>query len=243
MGSPTRYGCCLCKKQVKGKIKRLVSKGLLKILQDRGENIDKKSQSCNPCRLKVSHRTAEEVQNRPKTTTNSVSIPFCSAGKSHNKCAFSSSKTNLRVIPTEARIDSFVLFGLLVPVGCKCCPEHLLGKKRNPNQDIDVSSYRKKTSLLTSNEVSDLLSKIKTRASYNLTNFKLDFEHLHDEDYNTLMGISKENFFDLTSNITSLRNKKCRSVKNAIGILLFKLKSGLSNGFLLHSVACVADVR
>lgn len=105
-------------------------------------------------------------------------------------------------------------------------------KNLNPNQDIDMSSYRKKTSLLTSNEASDLLSKIKTRASHNLINFKLDFEHLHNEDYNTLIGISKDNFFDLTSNITSLRNTKCRSVKNAIGILLFKLKSGLSNGVL-----------
>lgn len=93
-----------------------------------------------------------------------------------------------------------------------------------------MSSYRKKTSLLTSNEASDLLSKFKTRASHNLTNFKL--EHLHNEDYNTLIGISKDNFFDLTSNITSLRNTKCRPVKNAIGILLFKLKSGLSNGVL-----------
>lgn len=183
MDSPTRYSCCVCKKQVKGKTKRLVSKGLVKILQDRGENIDKNSRICNLCRLKVSHRTAKEVQNRPKTTTNSMSIPFCSAGKSHNKCAFLSSKTNLRIIPTEAGIDSFVLFGLLVPVGCKCCPKHLIGKRLNPNQEIDMSSYRKKTSLLTSNEVFDLLSKIKTRESHNSTNFKLDFEHLRDEDF------------------------------------------------------------
>lgn len=106
----------------------IVSKVLVKILQDIDENIDKNSQICNPCRLKVSHKIAKKVQNRPKTTTNSVSIPFCSAGKSFSKCAFCCSKTNLRGVPTEARIEFFVLFGLLVPVGCKCCPKHLLGK-------------------------------------------------------------------------------------------------------------------
>ncbi|XP_061171659.1 uncharacterized protein LOC133181135 [Saccostrea echinata] len=228
MGPPARYGCCVCKKQVKGKIKRPVSKSLMKILREKGLHIDKNSQICNPCRLDI----AKQVQGRPKTTANSVTIPFCSAGKSHSKCAFCDGKINLKIIPTEARIDSFVMFGLLVPVGCKCCPKHLIGKNLNPNQAIDVTSYRKKMSSLTSQEVSDLLTKIRTRAMHNLTTYKLDFENLHDEDYMTLLGLSKENFFDITSFTTSLRNTKMRSIKNAIGILLFKLKSGLSNGIL-----------
>jgi hypothetical protein len=53
-----------------------------------------------------------------------------------------------------------------------------------------------------------------------------------DEDYESLLGISKGSFEDLTSSIISLHTSKNRSIKNAIGILLFKLKSGLSNGVL-----------
>lgn len=83
------------------------------------------------------------------------------------------------------------------------------------------------------NEVFDLFLKIKIRVLYNLINFKFDFEYLYDEDYNILIGILKENFFDLILNIILFWNIKCRLVKNVIGIFLFKLKLGLLNGVIV----------
>lgn len=110
MGSPTRFN-------------KEINICLVNNFQDKGENINKIL--LNSCRLKVSHETTKQVQNRPTITTNLVRLPFCSAEKSHNtrKCAFCNSKTTLRVIPSETGIDPFVLLGLLVSVGSKSCPK------------------------------------------------------------------------------------------------------------------------
>lgn len=72
----------------------------------------------------------------------------------------------------------------------------------NPSQDIDVSFYKKKTSILASSpQIYGIRLAFKNqnniRASYvhNLTSFNLDFENLHNEDDNTLIKISKDSCF------------------------------------------------
>ena len=227
-----KYGCCV-KRQLKGKLKRDVSKKLKKVLEEKGIEVNEKSQICNQCRLSKTH-VKLHVQPCTKVKANqaSVSLPFVSAGKSNSKCAFCNSKTGLRVIPKEARTDAFTIFSILVPVGCKCSPKHLIGKNMNPNQTINTMSYRKQHSPLTSEEITDLLSRLKSRAILSSMRGKIDFDVICEEDHHSLLGISKDSFNDLTSSIISLKKSRNRSIKNAVGILLFKLKSGLSNGLL-----------
>lgn len=58
-----------------------------------------------------------------------------------------------------------------------------------------------------------------------------DNEFLNDEDYINLTGINKQYFETLCSEIHGMRRKKY-SKKNVIGILLTKLRTGLSSTVL-----------
>lgn len=234
MGRPSRYGCCVCKKQLKGKTKRYIPQSLKALLTQQGHTLDKSSQICTKCRIQAKSK----VQCAPKgnSTTNSpcISLPIVSAGKSHNKCVFCCERNNIVVVPKEARMDAFIHFQLLVPVGCKCCRKHLLGKRLNIDHlHVDFDKYKKHNSALSSKEIQDLLEHVRLRAMGSCNTYNLSFDKLiKDEDYNSLLGISKLNFDDLVLHVTSMRNTQNRTVRNAVGILLFKLKSGLSNGLL-----------
>lgn len=131
-------------------------------------------------------------------------------------------------------MDAFIHFQLLVPVGCKCCCRHLLVKWLNTDHlHVDFDKYKKHNSVLSFKEIQDLLEHVRLRAMGSCNTYNLSFDKLiKDEDYNSLLGISKLNFDDLVLHVTSMRNTQNRTVRNAVGILLFKLKSGLSNGLL-----------
>lgn len=55
---------------------------------------------------------------------------------------------------------------------------------------------------------------------------------LCDDDYKTLLGVSIDQFIDLNQHVTSMRNTKERTIRNAIDIFLFKTKCGLSNALI-----------
>ena len=76
----------------------------------------------------------------------------------------------------------------------------------NPNQTINTMSYRKQHSPLTSEEITDLLSRLKSRAILSSMRGKIDFDVICEEDHHSLLGISKDSFNDLTSSIISLKN-------------------------------------
>ena len=65
---------------------------------------------------------------------------------------------------------------------------------------------------------------------------RLTFDNLDiftNEDLVNLTGITKEQFLDLHSQIENeIRNTQTRSTETTLGILLFKLKSGVSNKLL-----------
>ena len=67
-------------------------------------------------------------------------------------------------------------------------------------------------------------------------NRRLDFDDndLDDDDYCNLTGLTKQNFDDLCSHVKpgSIRETKLRSVRTCIGMLLMKLKTGMSNNIL-----------
>ena len=59
-----------------------------------------------------------------------------------------------------------------------------------------------------------------------------DDHRLTEEDFKSLIGMSKDQFIDLNEHVTFMRSPKEIPVRNAIGIFLFKIKSGLSNGLI-----------
>ncbi|CAF5085800.1 unnamed protein product, partial [Rotaria sp. Silwood1] len=76
------------------------------------------------------------------------------------------------------------------------------------------------------NELQSLLTEARSRPPIDF-----DDDQMTTDQYLSLTGISKENFFDLCSHIPSpsLRQTSLRSARQSIGCLLVKLRLGLSN--------------
>ncbi|XP_062613816.1 uncharacterized protein LOC134275563 [Saccostrea cucullata] len=88
------------------------------------------------------------------------------------------------------------------------------------------------TKKLSSGELSDYLSQCRELLlKSESTRVDFDNESLNDEDYMNLTGINKQDFEALCSQIHGLRQKKY-SKKTVIGILLTKLRTGLSSTVL-----------
>lgn len=128
-------------------------------------------------------------------------------------------------------MDIFINFGILVPVGARWCSFHLSGNFIKPSTYVHKSMFKKKSISMNSNEIMKLFDDIRKAANHN-RRLSFDDHRLTEEDYTPLLGISKDQFNDLNLHVPSMRSSKERTVRNAIGIFLFKMKSGLSNGLI-----------
>lgn len=84
--------------------------------------------------------------------------------------------------------------------------------------------FRKKSTALNSDEIVSLFNDLRKVASTSQSR-RMSFDNhlLSDEDYKTLLGVSIDQFIDLNQHVTSMRNTKERTIRNAIGIFLFKM--------------------
>ena len=142
---------------------------------------------------------------------NSISLPIVTAGKCNKSCIICRKTGSLKCIPREARMDIFINFGILVPLGARCCPLHLTGNFIKPSTHVHTSMFRKKSTALNSDEIVSLFNDLRKVA---------------------LLGVSIDQFIDLNQHVTSMRNTKERTIRNAIDIFLFKTKCGLSNALI-----------
>ena len=83
----------------------------------------------------------------------------------------------------------------------------------------------------------------------NSTATRKDFDNnaLENNDYLNLFGLARAQFDDLCAHIHpgSLRDTKLRSIRTCVGILLTKLKTGMSKNVLstIFFLACEAEAR
>lgn len=64
---------------------------------------------------------------------------------------------------------------------------------------------------------------------------KLNFDvqmSMSDDDFVNLTGLTKQQFDVVATHVTDLRNSEVRSIRTCLTILLFKLRTGLSNTIL-----------
>lgn len=236
MVSPEKYGCCVCKRQLKGKRKRPVSVNIAKVLRTRGIETTNVSTICDTCRLSNKNTLSKNISRIPiqgSPNENSISLPIVTAGKCNKSCIICRKTGSLKCIPREARMDIFINFGILVPLGARCCPLHLTGNFIKPSTHVHTSMFRKKSTALNSDEIVSLFNDLRKVASTSQSR-RMSFDNhlLSDEDYKTLLGVSIDQFIDLNQHVTSMRNTKERTIRNAIGIFLFKMKCGLSNALI-----------
>ena len=130
----------------------------------------------------------------------------------------------------------FIEKTILLPAGSRCCPVHLADGVFTDDafakfDDIEVrnKSDFNRTGIL------DLIHRLQNTArSNNERRINFDGNDLNDDDYLNLVGLNKSQFDDLCSHVKAgtIRDTKVRSTRTCVGIMLTKLKSGMSNRIL-----------
>ncbi|XP_062572783.1 uncharacterized protein LOC134234752 [Saccostrea cucullata] len=137
----------------------------------------------------------------------------------------------MRVVPLQARTNIFLEKGIYVDENSRSCKSHFLNDILTQTAMSQIEGTNDET-YLNRTDVADLLQRMRQSM---LLKARLDFENplsLSDEDYYYFTGLSKNQFFEVLSSLTSLRNTSVRSKRTCLAILLVKLRTGLSNNLL-----------
>jgi hypothetical protein len=165
-----------------------------------------------------------------------IHLNILSTQTSHKYCTVCKNKANSRVrlsvIPLKARTQAFIDIAIFIDSKARGCPFHLPHQyfKEDSLNQIKAKynqSYMNRTDIVT------LLQNV--RATLSKKSPRLSFDHpncLSDEDYYSLTGVTKHQFSQISSRLSSLRNSSVRSVESCLGILLVKLRTGLPNSIL-----------
>ncbi|XP_033730151.1 uncharacterized protein LOC117319467 [Pecten maximus] len=252
--APRAYPCVVCSKRTKPVERRPISgnkslrKYLLKTYLIRAQEGDV---ICGRCRQQ--HRR-HQLSNIPSSTRSNqssdhdisakksrlssprnITLPIPSTGGSHTKCVVCQSfPSHLIVVPRDTKYSLFLLKGILLPVGTRCCPVHIKHGLFSSEALECIVASRDSTSV-NRTDIAQLITSIRDAANKSQDQ-RINFDSpdaLSNDDYVSLTGLGREQFCDLCSHLKStLRNTKNRSLKACVGIFLTKLKGGMSNRML-----------
>ena len=251
---PKNFNCTVCNVQTKanGNDRRPVSTEHKYIIERHlGKTVNDESVICNKCRhkcrtfakKKTKHVNAvswtQKVNDngpstRPATIHSppSVSLPFPCTPKGHSVCCLCKrAGPKLIVMTTQIRHQVFMEREILIPAGSRCCPNHIYDNRVSDTALNDIRTVGDRSELNRSS-VADLLRFMRTTALRH-EKTRLDFDGpngLKEEEYLTLLGISKDSFLDLFKYVQDqVRNTPARSARTSLAIFLMKMRSGLSN--------------
>lgn len=160
-----------------------------------------------------------------------VTIPFKRTTKSKKYCIICKKTMPLVVVPAEGKLQIFIKQGLIIQGPVRCCKRHLRGKYFKNIDENRIQSASDST-ILSSSEVTELLNHLRSYARRDLLDFNTPGT-LSDIDYHRLTGISEADFNDLFNYVKPyIRNTSARSARCCLGILLMKLRTGLSHSIL-----------
>lgn len=254
---PKHYKCTICGKY-RLKHRRPIRTQSLKEYVEKtiGRSTNEDDVICSKCRsvykryVRDSHNETHETEGSDDdfvvvdsaACTNDMISPknihlnILSTQSSHKYCIVckkqANSRVKLSVIPLKARTQAFIDKAIFIDSKARCCPFHLLHQyfKEDSLNQIKAKynqSYMNRTDIVT------LLQNV--RATLSQKSSRLSFDHpncLSDEDYYSLTGVTKHQFSQISSRLSSLRNSSVRSVESCLGILLVKLRTGLPNSIL-----------
>ncbi|XP_062610716.1 uncharacterized protein LOC134272508 [Saccostrea cucullata] len=137
----------------------------------------------------------------------------------------------MRVVPLQARTNIVLEKGIYVDENSRSCKSHFQNDILTQTAMSQIEGTNDET-YLNRTDIADLLQRMRQSM---LLKARLDFENplsLSDEDYYYFTGLSKNQFFEVLSSLTSLRNTSVRSKRTCLAILLVILRTGLSNNLL-----------
>lgn len=262
------YTCCCCKKRIQKAKLRKVNLNSVELCNFFRQNVKRdltdNDYLCNKClnRYYFAKRTNStcgasscEQENRDGPSTSkipnkspcNIKLPILGKGGNNLKCIFCNKRNRKLVsVPDNIKTDIFIEKGILLSKRSRCCKIHLKGNKLKSEiyDNIEASSeetYINRTGLY---NILENVRSVANKSKHKRIDFSTDSE-LADEDYVSLTGLNIEQFDDLCSNVSSLRDTSVRSKRTALAIFLTKLRTGLSNRILkvLFGVNCRFSIQ
>lgn len=169
-----------------------------------------------------------------ESSPKNIALPIFSTGKSHSSCCVCKKRgAKLVVIPAEVRYRLFIEKECLLLAGSRCCSCHFADNYFTQATLNDIKFTTKSPTDFNRADLMNLINYVRTIALKNeQSRIDFDGDKLTDADYLSLTGITKANFDDICSHLTTIRNNKNRSSRTCIALLLVKLRSGMSNRLL-----------
>lgn len=136
-----------------------------------------------------------------------------------------------QVVPDLARTVAFIKEKIFIPKGIRCCRSHMDNNIFRP--DVQIKKDGLKACPVTQ-ELLDMCESARQLAELKLKeDYKINFDNptMTDTEYETLTGITKSNFDDVLEK-TGLYTTRLRTARQALGVLLVKLRTNLSNPVL-----------
>ncbi|CAF4353190.1 unnamed protein product, partial [Rotaria magnacalcarata] len=170
---------------------------------------------------------------------NLFSAPITIPPYSNKYCCICNAKFSTQRVITlsdDVRMNAFKFYLIYFRHNSRCCRSHLENNYLKSSAIYALNRNYPETSSVTDELLSTMIKEIQIelkRTSQNLLRFTppLSFDDsfkYSNEDYKILIGIEKDQFRDLCTQVT-MRNANNRSIEMAIGCLLTKLRLGVSN--------------
>ncbi|XP_071181323.1 uncharacterized protein [Mytilus edulis] len=164
----------------------------------------------------------------PKT----IHLNISSTHTSHKYCIICKKKGNKRVklcvVPLKARTQAFIQNAIFVDSKARCCTSHLQ-ELHFSQASLMILKAKYTKSFFSRTDIVALLENVRLTMSKSSI---LDFDNpsrLTDDDYYNLTGLTRQQFEDLSTYSTTIRQSNVRSVRTCLAILLTKLRTGLPN--------------
>ena len=198
---------------------------------------------CNKCVLKYYKQTDVFNTHQTTFTTSSTSETESSTPKSPPsielpgvKCAPTSHAycvlckrpgPKLIVVSLTLIVNTYIKHDILLPQGSRCCPVHVAQNELTQDSLEMLKSFNNHT-FVNRSTLKGLLDKLKSKLAKQSTQRCLDFDcgSMRDEDFESLTEVNRAAFDEICSNISHIvRNTPARTLRNSVGMFLFKMRS------------------
>ncbi|CAF2876276.1 unnamed protein product, partial [Rotaria sp. Silwood2] len=130
------------------------------------------------------------------------------------------------------RTTIFLKCGVLAVPGSRCCRDHLCNDGVTFKSLSSIRISKADQWKIDSNEFQMFVEDVRA-ILFKQKTFDFDDETcFNDEGFQSIVGLTKEQFNQLAATLPSMRNSSTRSVRVAVAVFLAKLRLGLSNRVL-----------
>ena len=186
----------------------------------------------------------KDNETEPKISPKSITLPILSRGSSHKKCLLCLKKRYKQVvIPEKARTQVLIEKGIIIAEGSRCCKKHLRGKLLDKTILDEIEPTASDLNINRTGIIK-IIESVRNVAKSSDSK-RLDFDHdtsMTDDNYQVLTGLNRAQFNNMLTFLeeSNTRTSKNRTKRTTLGLLLVKLKTGLSNRMLatLFGIHC-----